>query len=58
MLTAPLRELTKKNTTCEWETEHRKAFEKLTKALSSAHFMAYFDTATGMPDNKSRVFND
>jgi hypothetical protein len=43
-ITAPLRELTKKNAQFEWKDIHQKAFEQLTTALSSAQCMAYFDT--------------
>ncbi len=42
-ITAPLRELTKKNTQFEWQDIHQKAFEKLTSALSASECMAYFD---------------
>ncbi len=42
-ITAPLRELTKKNTQFEWRDIHQKAFEKLTSALSASECMAYFD---------------
>ncbi len=42
-LTAPLRELTKQNATFVWTTTQQQAFDKLTKALSSAPCMAYFD---------------
>ncbi|CAB4043907.1 Hypothetical predicted protein, partial [Paramuricea clavata] len=44
LLGIPLRDLTKKNTEFEWTKEHQKAFDDLTAALSSAKFMAYFDT--------------
>ena len=43
-ITAPLRELTKKNSVFKWEPRHRKAFEELKKKLTSAPVMAYFDT--------------
>ena len=43
-ITAPLRDLTKKNTKFEWNQIHQQAFDKLTTALSSAQCMAYFDT--------------
>ncbi|XP_065067305.1 uncharacterized protein K02A2.6-like [Rhopilema esculentum] len=42
-ITAPLRELTKKNAHFSWNTEHQAAFTKLTTALSSAPCMSYFD---------------
>ena len=42
-LTAPLRELTKKNVVFAWKTEHQEALEKLKKALSQAPAMGYFD---------------
>ena len=42
-ITAPLRELTKKNAKFEWKDLHQKAFEKVTNALSSEPCMAYFD---------------
>ena len=42
-LTSPLRDLTKKNAKFEWTEQHQKAFHNLTKALSSAQCMAYFD---------------
>ena len=43
-ITAPLRDLTKKNTKFEWNEIHQQAFDKLTTALLSAQCMAYFDT--------------
>ena len=43
-LTAPLRDLTKKNAKFEWNKTHQQAFDQLTTALSSAQCMAYFDT--------------
>ena len=42
-ITAPLRELTKKDTRFEWKQIHQEAFTKLTKALSTAPCMSYFD---------------
>ena len=42
-ITAPLRELTKKNAKFEWNNLHQEAFEKVTNALSSEPCMAYFD---------------
>ena len=42
-ITSPLRELTKKNAKFEWTEKHQKAFNDLTKALSSIQCMAYFD---------------
>ena len=44
-ITSPLRDLTKKNAHFEWTETHQMAFSELTKALSSAQCMAYFDTA-------------
>ncbi|CAB3986493.1 Transposon Ty3-I Gag-Pol poly [Paramuricea clavata] len=43
-ITAPLRELTKKNIAFKWENRHQKAFEQLKKKLTSIPVMAYFDT--------------
>ena len=43
-ITAPLRELTKKNARFSWEQEHQRAFDKLKQALVSAPVMGYFDT--------------
>ncbi|CAB4036898.1 Retrovirus-related Pol poly from transposon, partial [Paramuricea clavata] len=43
-ITAPLRELTKKNIAFKWENRHQKAFEQLKKKLTSTQVMAYFDT--------------
>ena len=43
-VTAPLRELTKKNVVFEWTLRHQKAFEQLKKRLTSTPVMAYFDT--------------
>ena len=43
-VTAPLRELTKKNARFSWELEHQRAFDKLKQALVSAPVMGYFDT--------------
>ena len=42
-ITAPLRELTKKNAKFEWNNLHQEAFKKVTNALSSEPCMAYFD---------------
>ena len=44
-ISAPLRELTKKNTAFEWKHEHQKAFEQLKKKLTKSPVMSYFDTA-------------
>ena len=43
-ITAPLRELTKRNVHFKWEQKHSKAFEKLKDELTKAPVMAYFDT--------------
>ena len=43
-ITAPPRELTKKNVRFKWERKHSKAFIKLNEELTSAPVMAYFDT--------------
>ena len=43
-ITAPLRELTKKNSAFKWQPIHQKAFEQLKKKLTSTPVMAYFDT--------------
>ena len=43
-ITAPLRELTKKNAHFQWTAEHQQAFEKLKSVLTSVPVMAYFDT--------------
>ena len=42
-LTAPLRELTKKNATFKWNELHQIAIEKLKEALSQAPVMGYFE---------------
>ena len=42
-ITAPLRELTKKNVKFKWTYQHQQAFETLSQALTSAPVMAYFD---------------
>ena len=42
-ITAPLRELMKKNVKFKWTYQHQQAFETLTQALTSAPVMAYFD---------------
>ena len=42
-LTAPLRELTKKNARFVWNTAHEHSFKKLTAALATSPCMAYFD---------------
>ena len=42
-LTAPLRELTKKDVKFEWTHKHQAAFEKLTTTLATAPCMSYFD---------------
>ena len=44
IITAPLRELTKKNIAFKWENRHQKAFEQLKMKLTSTPVMAYFDT--------------
>jgi hypothetical protein len=44
LITAPLRELTKKNIAFKWENRHQKAFEQMKKKLTSTPVMAYFDT--------------
>ena len=41
-ITAPLRDLTTKNTTFVWNKTHENAFKQLTEALSSSPCMAYF----------------
>ena len=43
-ITAPLRELTKKNVKFEWNKIQQIAFDILTAAFSSAQCMAYFDS--------------
>ena len=42
-LTAPLRELTKKDVRFEWTQKHQAAFEKLKNTLATAPCMSYFD---------------
>jgi len=42
-LTAPLRELTKKDVRFEWTQKHQAAFEKLKTTLATAPCMSYFD---------------
>ena len=42
-LTAPLRELTKKDTPWTWTTTHQAAFERLQESLTTADTMSYFD---------------
>lgn len=41
-ITAPLRDLTKKNAQFVWNETHQNAFKQLTEALSSSPCMAYF----------------
>ena len=43
-ITAPLRDLTKKNSTFEWKVPQQKAFEQLKKKLTQTPVMAYYDT--------------
>ena len=43
-ITAPLRELTRKNVPFIWTNTHQKAFEQIKKKLTQAPTMAYFDT--------------
>ncbi len=43
-ISAPLRNLTKKNAHFQWTPEHQNAFEKLKNVLTSVPVMAYFDT--------------
>ena len=45
-ITAPLRELTKKNVKFKWTYQHQQAFETVTQAMTSALVMAYFDVNT------------
>ena len=40
-LTAPLRELTKKDVRYEWTPIHQNAFEKLTNTLATARCMSF-----------------
>ena len=42
-ITAPLRELTKKNSRFEWNRVHQDAFNKLTTTMSTTPCMSYFD---------------
>ncbi len=42
-ISAPLRELTKKNVVFQWEQKHQDSFDTLKKALTSAPVMDYFD---------------
>ncbi len=42
-LTAPHRELTKKNARFKWNTTHEHSFKQLTAALATPACMAYFD---------------
>ena len=42
-LTAPLRELTKKNAQFAWTTIHEQSFKKLSAAVATSSCMAYFD---------------
>ena len=42
-LTAPLRELTRKDVRFEWTQKHQAAFEKLKTTLATAPCMSYFD---------------
>ena len=43
--TEPLRNLTKKDTTCKWGNQEQQAFDKLKQVLTGAHVMAYFDSS-------------
>ena len=43
-ITTPLRQLTKKNARFQWLPAHESAWKTLTRALTSAPVMAYFDT--------------
>ena len=43
-ITTPLRQLTKKNARIQWLPAHESAWKTLTRALTSAPVMAYFDT--------------
>ena len=42
-LSQPLRELTKKNMSFKWTSEHQKSFQAIKSALTSKTVMAYFD---------------
>ena len=39
----PLRELTKKDQTFQWSTQHEQSFNQIKELLTSAQVMAYFD---------------
>ena len=43
MLTAPLRQLTKKNVPFSWGKREQEAFESLKASLTSAEVMAYYN---------------
>ena len=42
-ITAPLRELSKKNAKWEWSRKHQQALDEIKKRLTSSSVMAYFD---------------
>ena len=52
-ITAPLRELTKKNAKWEWSRKHQQALDEIKKRLTSSSVMAYFD-----PQKKTEVVVD
>ena len=57
-LTAPLRELIRKNVHFRWEQEHEAALDRIKKELCSAHVLSYYDpdptTATILQCNASQ----
>ena len=42
-ITAPLRDLTEKDTTFVWRPEHQKVYDNVKKAITAASTLAYFD---------------
>ena len=52
-ITAPLRQLTKKEAPWQWSDEQQKAFDNLKNSLTKSHVMSYFN-----PEKKTEVIVD
>ena len=52
-ITAPLREMTKKNAQFEWTTPCQHAYEQITQAITTTPVMAYYD-----PERKTQLIVD
>jgi len=57
-ITAPLRELTRKDTPFKWGHEQQRAFEELKKSITCERTMAYFDPARPIVVRTEASFNE